>query len=333
MNNTFLIITSVASHEHPVLRQFSVQSAEHDIPFIMIGDTKSPKDFNLPGCDFYSIERQQKLDFELVKSLPVKHYARKNIGYLIAVSKNAGVIIETDDDNYPYPEFWNKREKALQAYQIRRQNWVNVYKYFTEKDIWPRGFSLNDIRNEPPALTVESLVEAPIQQGLADRNPDVDAIYRLVLPLPLTFDKHKPVALGADSICPFNSQNTTWFKEAFPLLYLPSFCSFRMTDIWRSFVAQRICWENEWNVLFHHATVWQERNDHNLTGDFEDEIQGYLYNHVIIENLKRLKLKSGVENIPENLLICYEQFIRMSLIDKMEIKLIEAWLNDLSNIK
>ena len=34
-------------------------------------------------------------------------------------------------------------------------------------------------------LRVES--DCPIQQGLADRNPDVDAIYRLILPLPFSF--------------------------------------------------------------------------------------------------------------------------------------------------
>lgn len=330
--NAFLVITSIAGHEHPVLKQFSVQAAVHNIPFIVIGDINSPEDFNLAGCDFYSIERQRKLNLELAKLLPVKHYARKNIGYLIAISKRADIIIETDDDNYPYPEFWHKREKMQQAYQIQDREWVNVYKYFAETNIWPRGFSLNDIRNEPPALTAEKLVNSPVQQGLADKNPDVDAIYRLILPLPVTFNKHKHIALGKNTVCPFNSQNTTWFKEAFPLLYLPSYCSFRMTDIWRSFVAQRICRENEWNVLFHQATVWQERNDHNLTRDFEDEIQGYLYNHIMVENLKQLKLKPGIENIPDNLLICYEQFIRMGLIDKTEIKLIEAWLKDLSKM-
>jgi hypothetical protein len=331
-NNTFLIITSIANHDHPVIKQFAAQSAERGIPFIMIGDTKSPDNFNLPGCDFYSIERQRKLDFELVKDLPVKHYARKNIGYLIAVSQKADIIIETDDDNYPYPEFWNKREKIQSACRIQNKEWVNVYKYFTEENIWPRGFSLKDIRNELPALAAETLVNSPVQQGLADKNPDVDAIYRLILPLPVTFNRHKHIALGKQSVCPFNSQNTTWFKEAFPLLYLPSFCSFRMTDIWRSFVAQRICWENEWDILFHHATVWQERNEHNLSGDFSDEMQGYLYNHLIVQNLKQLKLKLGVENIPENLLVCYEELIRMNLIDKTEIRLIEAWLKDLSNM-
>lgn len=83
-------------------------------------------------------------------------------------------------------------------------------------------------------------VECPIQQGLADNNPDVDAIYRLILPFPTIFRKGRKVALGNNSWSPFNSQNTTWWKKAFPLLYLPSYCSFRMTDIWRSFVAQRI---------------------------------------------------------------------------------------------
>jgi hypothetical protein len=332
MNRAFLVFTSIATHEHPVIKQFAVQSMEYGIPFIVIGDTKSPDNFSLTGCDFYSIERQHKLNFELAKSLPVKHYARKNIGYLVAISKKADVIIETDDDNYPYPEFWNKREKMQSACQIQDKEWVNVYKYFVETNIWPRGFSLNDINNELPALSVENLVNSPIQQGLADRNPDVDAIYRLILPLPVTFNKHKQIALGKNAICPFNSQNTTWFKESFPLLYLPSFCSFRMTDIWRSFVAQRICWENEWSVLFHNATVRQERNEHNFISDFADETQGYLYNHIIVQSLKQLKLKPGVENIPENLLICYEQFVRMSLIDKMEIGLIETWLKDLSHI-
>jgi hypothetical protein len=322
----------VATHEHPAIKEFAVQSMAHGIPFIMIGDTKSPADFNLTGCDFYSIERQRALNFELSKLLPVAHYARKNIGYLIAVSRNADVIIETDDDNYPYPEFWNQRKQVQPACQIDDKEWVNVYRYFTETNIWPRGFSLEDIRREPPALPVESSVNSPVQQGLADRNPDVDAIYRLILPLPVTFNKHKRIALGRNSICPFNSQNTTWFKASFPLLYLPSFCSFRMTDIWRSFVAQRICWENEWSVLFHNATVWQERNEHRLTADFADETQGYLYNHVIVEHLKQLSLKPGVENIPENLLICYEQFIRMNLIDRAEINLIEAWLTDLSHM-
>ena len=47
-----------------------------------------------------------------------------------------------------------------------------------------------------------------------------------------------------------------------------------MTDIWRSFVAQRIAWTNNWSVLFDEPTVWQERNEHDLMRDFRDEVPG-----------------------------------------------------------
>ena len=105
MKNTFLIITSIANQEHPVLKQFAKESLEKKVPFIVIGDTKSPENFHLSGCDFYSIERQQSLKFQLAKILPFKHYARKNLGYLIAISQGAETIIETDDDNFPSDGF------------------------------------------------------------------------------------------------------------------------------------------------------------------------------------------------------------------------------------
>src|SRR3712207_7949160 len=42
-------------------------------------------------------------------------------------------------------------------------------------------------------------IRCPIQQGLADENPDVDAIYRLALPLPQNFRSDRRVALGPGS--------------------------------------------------------------------------------------------------------------------------------------
>ena len=102
-----------------------------------------------------------------------------------------------------------------------------------------------------------------------------------------------------------------------------------MTDIWRSFVAQRIAWTCGWSILFHSATMRQERNAHNLMNDFKDEIPGYLNNKLIMERLQALKLKDGTENIPENLLACYKELIAMELIGKEEMLLVEAWLNDI----
>jgi len=333
MIGTYLIITSIAKQDHPGLQKFAEESLVYDIPFIIIGDAKSPKEFNLTGCDYYSIDRQQELNFELAKTLPLKHYARKNLGYLIAMSKGAEAIIETDDDNFPFPDFWKKREKIVNAHLMSNKGWINIYAYFTEINIWPRGFALDCIKNNFPQPEEQVSIECPIQQGLIDENPDVDAIYRLILPLPITFLKGENIALGNNSFCPFNSQNTTWFEESFPLLYLPSYCSFRMTDIWRSFVAQRIAWTCGWPILFHQSTVWQLRNEHDLMTDFRDEISGYNNNAQIYKSLTELILKEGIKNISANMIQCYQKLIDLGLVDFAEMDLLKRWINDVANCK
>jgi hypothetical protein len=330
MKNTFLVITSIADDRHPILNHYAIESKNYYVPFIVIGDTKSPSVFSLEGAIFYSIKEQEALNFKLVKLLPYKHYARKNLGYLLAISKGATVILETDDDNLPLDGFWHQRSRHILAHPLCDSGWVNVYRFFTNLNIWPRGFALEMLSAKLPLLNDLSLVDCPIQQGLADDNPDVDAIYRLTMQLPFSFDQHTPVALGSGSICPFNSQNTTWFKDAFPLLYLPYYCSFRMTDIWRSFVAQRIAWTCGWSILFHSSSVRQERNEHNLMLDFKDEIPGYLNNLLISTELNNLMLESGIDNIPINMKLCYQKLIEIGCVGPDEIDLLSAWLDDLA---
>ncbi|MEO0686822.1 MAG: STELLO glycosyltransferase family protein [Cyanobacteria bacterium J06649_11] len=277
--NVAVVVTSIAK-PNEVLSKISQESLQRGWEFIVIGDLASPSDFDLKGTNFYSVERQLETNFNFAKACPTRHYARKNIGYLLAIKNQASIIIETDDDNMPREEFWLPRTRQQEVVTANNMGWINAYDYFTEANIWPRGFPLDDIlTNKTDWDSLETTrVDCPIQQGLADGNPDVDAIYRLVLPLPQDFRKDRRLALGQNSWCPFNSQNTAWWPEAYPLLYLPAYCSFRMTDIWRSFIAQKIAWANGWSILFHEPTVWQDRNEHNLMKDFSQEIDGYLKN-------------------------------------------------------
>ncbi len=69
-------------------------------------------------------------------------------------------------------------------------------------------------------------------------------------------------------------EHDAWWPEAYPLLYLPSYCSFRMTDIWRSVRCAALRWANGFGgYLFHSATVFRDRNEHNLMRDFEQEMR------------------------------------------------------------
>jgi hypothetical protein len=332
--NPALIVTSI-SRPNQILSSLAEGARQRNIPFYIIGDVPSPADFYLDGCDFYSLSRQAELGFRTSAECPQRHYARKNIGYLLAIQNGAEMIIETDDDNAPRESFWNERVRKQSVPGVQSTGWINAYAYFSDLRIWPRGLPLDAVQSEAPPMEQLSseLFDCPVQQGLADDNPDVDAIYRLVLPLPVQFRSDRRIALASGAWCPFNSQNTTWWADAFPLLYLPAYCSFRMTDIWRSFVAQRIAWANDWAVLFTEATVWQERNDHNLLRDFQDEIPGYLHNRRIGEVLEELTITPGVEQIPDNLRTCYEALIRLGVIKAEESKLLDAWLADLTALK
>lgn len=71
--------------------------------------------------------------------------------------------------------------------------------------------------------------------------------------------------------------------------------------------------------------MWQERNEHNLMRDFEDEVPGYLNNSKICEELEGLGLESGVDKIGVNLRVCYEKLVEMGLVDARELDLLEVW--------
>lgn len=329
MPHTALVVTSI-SRPNAVLESLAAGSKKHGIDFIVIGDISSPADFSLNSCDFWDIKRQGTLAEKLATLLPTKHYARKNLGYLIAARQGADIIIETDDDNFPMEQFWNERYRTHETAVAAESGWFNVYRCFSDTPVWPRGFPLEFLHVHHPPLTSKTRqnVSCPIQQGLADDNPDVDAIYRLTQPLPIQFRENTFVALGKNTWSPFNSQNTTWFKESFPLLYLPYYCSFRMTDIWRSYVAQRICWANDWHILFHSPTVRQVRNEHDLMRDFSDEIPGYLNNAKIATALQELKLQAGTEYLGVNMRLCYQTLVAMNIVGRQELVLLDAWLHD-----
>lgn len=302
---------------------------------LVFGDRKGPQDYPLDGAELFTIKRQMKLPLRLPQLLPVNHYTRKNVGYLVAISRGAECIYETDDDNRPSAG-WRVRDRTVQARMVSGARWCNVYRYFSDELIWPRGLPLDQItpaagKRLSTAGRVDSVV-SPIQQGLVDGSPDVDAIWRLVLDKPFRFRSGASVALTSGVWCPFNSQSTWWWPEAYPLLYLPSNCTFRMTDIWRSFVAQRCVWALGGAVTFHASEAVQRRNAHNLLKDFQDEVPGYLGNDRIVGLLEGLCLEPGPEAVGSNLLRCYEVLTGHGVIPKKEFSLIKGWLGDLKTL-
>lgn len=326
--NCIAVLTTIQSPT-PCVLELARRLMRESIPLVVIGDQKGPVVFDCPGADFYSLECQRALPFQLACKLPVGHYARKNLGYLLAISRGAECIYETDDDNRPTAD-WILRPLRTRAADIEQAPWCNVYSLFTDELIWPRGLPLDRIHGRAVVSAEPVVVEAPIQQGLANGSPDVDAVWRLVCQREIMFLRRPSVRLNPGTWCPFNSQSTWWRPAAYPLLYLPGYCTFRMTDIWRSFIAQRCLWELGHGIVFHGAEVHQDRNAHRLMKDFEEEIPGYMQNARLCEHLMNLPLVKGLDAVGGNLRRCYVCLIEHGFLPSAELELVDAWLGDVA---
>lgn len=290
---------------------------------IIVADKKTPQDWNYKGL--------VPINNETKEYAPDNHYAKKNLGYLEAMRKGATCITDTDDDNTPN-FVWKLRDYLIETEVFSSIRWANVYKMFSNENIWPRGLPLNSI-NDVPANGFKKMVYSSIQQGLADNEPDVDALWRILFNKQVVFLKNRSVSLQPSTWCPFNSQSTWWFAKAFPLMYLPVTATFRMCDIWRSFIAQRCLWEIGETVTFHSpAEVYQDRNEHDLLKDFEDEIPGYLLNDKIVRILSDLTLKQGEEYVCENMLTCYDALVKNEILPYREILSVTKWIRDYETI-
>jgi phage terminase small subunit len=326
--NQWIVITSISAPT-PGIEKLARLAGDWTI--LVVGDLKTPRNWRQEGVRYLSVDEQTTLHFNLAKSAPFNHYARKNLGYLYAIGEGAQLIAETDDDNFPYDNYPGQLEQKITARRIVKGGWVNVFRHFTTKQIWPRGFPL-ELVNTSFQGTVPSGVPGKhlcaIQQFLADQDPDVDAVYRLTSGEEEVYFDKSEIVLGPGAWCPFNSQNTFWWPTAFLLLYLPFLVSFRMTDTWRSYVAQVCHYVAGGNIAFRAATVRHTRNPHSLIRDFSDEITGYLNNRAIIDHLSHLPLSSQPENAGDNLRSCYRALAKLGLVPAEELALLEMWIED-----
>ena len=319
----FIVITTI-NEKMEGIRKFEAFNEWH---VIIVGDKKTPKYESTDTLTYLSVEDQKGLGFTSADKLPYNHYTRKNIGYLFAISQGADVIYDTDDDNLPYSD-WGFDDFICRNKLGTDSTYLNVYKFFTDLHIWPRGFPLDKITKDDIKTTQTHGVNIGVWQGLADNDPDVDAIYRLVIGDFLKFKKKHPVYLGKGNYCPFNSQNTLWNKTAFPLLYLPATVSFRFTDILRSYITQRLLWEKNFHIGFTNATVYQERNDHDLMKDFKDEVECYLNVKPIVKLINGMNFSGEFTTDIFNL---YENLSHAGFVKHREIEVLNAWLNDYNN--
>lgn len=299
---------------------------------VVVGDRKTPKDWHLDNCEFLSLEMQQLLDYEIIKLLPENHYCRKNIGYLYAIAHGAKVIYETDDDNELIGDIITLLdEDEFVEVDVNDKNSINIFSYFGHPTVWPRGFPLDQISGSHNYSVKDvSQQRCGVVQSLINKDSDVDAIFRLTQYRDIYFDEKTPCILPAGVFCPFNTQNTVFYYESFWGLMIPSTTSFRVCDIWRSYIVQRLLWDLNLRLCFTSPSAVQNRNEHNLFKDFCDEQDLYLKSGSLIKFL--LNWKSEAIDFSKRIesLIC--ELIATDYLRSEELAMTQAWIRDLIKV-
>ena len=345
----FLVLTTVNPPSDPVKKFASLQ----DWNVVVVADKKTPIGWKAKNTHFISVAHQKHLSFKIAKVLPWNSYARKNIGYLYAMQNGADVIAEADDDNEPI-ENWGEIPDLNERWFIKGNDFFNVYSLFTNLKIWLRGFPLQDINKNGSFEFFENNADVGVWQFLVDNDSDVDAIYRLIDNSPVRFSKsitlsttsaeiknynlsftnrisfvsRKAVVLDRGVVCPFNSQNTIFFKKCFPIMYLPCYATMRSTDIFRSLIAQPILWASGMHLGFSGPTAVHERNIHDYMEDFFSELPVYTHSHKIVEIVME-NVTSG-DTLTNNLISAYKALVKNRIFPKGEMKVLESWVEDLN---
>ena len=327
MSKKCVIITSINPPNNVI--NFYANETDHDL--IIVGDTKTPNSYKDVNCIFLDLESQKKIYPLISAKISVKHYARKNIGYIYAIKHGYNTIYDTDDDTLPYNQNW--LDTPYYYSKVVSGGIINLYRLFSNDLIWPRGFPLNKIRNSDTILyrdsTESDISSLAVTNGLIDLDPDVDAIFRLTSPNFTTnykfINNHLSFILESDVIFPSNTQNTIWLKkEIFIFMYIPSTVSFRYCDILRSYILLYGLRSLNLKLGIHGSNVYQIRNEHDLMKDFYDEVPVYTSFNTLITTLDTIDLNTNSKTLMKNI---YSKLASVDIVKADEMDILNLWLD------
>ena len=202
---------------------------------------------------------------------------------------------------------------------------INPFFYFGEKNIWPRGFKINNLgrddRNEFYLINSGNIGLKPlIYQGLINIYPDIDYIFFLtkVRGTKYYFSKNYPLVYLPGNYIPINSKNTRYLYEAFPLLMLFISLDERIADIWRGYIMQFFIWKYGGCVAYHNSEIFQYQISEDTINLYKEK-----NNYFDIDIFLNI-LNSNKED--KNLLDLIKILIEHKILKQLDLKIYKAFL-------
>ena len=266
---------------------------------IVVGDTKTPKDWHIENAQYLSPKMQEKKYKRLSDILGWCSVDRRNLGFLEAYNQGADIVAMVDDDNYPKAN-WGKNLLVGKKTNVITCECEDIafdpLSIVGNSVCWHRGFPIELVkrRNLLPD-TGYNKKKVLVQADLWDYDPDVDAVCRMLYSPDIEYT-HQDF-YSSNKFSPFNMQNTFVARDVLKYVISIPFIG-RMCDIWGAYYFQSI---------FPNSTVYgpstvvhrQDRSWKSIVKDMEEELLGYHSSLALLKDLNTEGPEAIFKHIPE----------------------------------
>ena len=281
MMNKYIISTTINTPTDAIKKFDSLK----DWKLIVAGDLKTPSNYKLKNGIYLNPRDQEKISKKLSDLIGWNCIQRRNFAMIVAYKKGADLIATIDDDNIPLPN-WGKNlliEKKIKIKKfITKEHAFDPLSVTNYSHLWHRGFPLQILKNKNKSNKIKKANESfDIQADFWNGDPDIDAICRMEHSPECRF-KEKVFPFTSNKFSPFNSQNTYLKRRVIKHYFLFPHIG-RMDDIWASYYVEA----KGLKVVYNKPSVYQLRNEHDLTKDMMKEYIGYENNLKLIKEIKK----------------------------------------------
>lgn len=238
----------------------------------------------------------------LIDDIPAHSDNRRNVGYLIALSRGADMFVSVDDDNFPVrgDNFVLGHAVCGESYAgevTTEPQWFNVMSLL-EADpavpIWPRGFPYHQRHRLESGASEAKEAIIGVNVGLWLGDPDIDAISRIAISPDVKHASSQVILQGP--FTPINTQNTAVLSTLAPTYYylrqkepLFGWPVDRFGDIWQGLLTVAITTHLGYAIRAGSPMVRQDRNPHDLLADLRQELPGILVNEWFAEKARNFQ--------------------------------------------
>lgn len=276
-----VIVTTTIYHPTKAIAAFQ---AMPDWELVVIGDKKTPANYRLDRGIYVTPEEQEKYDRALSDAIGWNCIQRRNFGLLWAKDMQADIVAVVDDDNIPL-EGWGMdllvgQDVEVDFYETDLPAFDPIGAT-NHPNLWHRGYPLQLLPQRDYRRKTRKTIRVDIQADFWNGDPDIDAICRLEHAPECCFDPSR-FPMAGNKIGPFNSQNTFLASRVLPDYFLFPHIG-RMDDIWASYYVQG----KGFRPVYQRASVYQDRNVHDLVRDMQQEYLGYENNLQLVQDVAR----------------------------------------------